>query len=73
LKRPAQTLPHERHGAASAAETDRCGVKKDNGRDWAAIAGAVNGAAGLTLDGHIVCASAGGCYEIAGGNFRQAH
>ena len=64
--------PHERHGAASAAKTDWGGVEKDNGRDWAAIAGSVNGATGLTLDGHIVCASAGDYYEIAGGNSRRA-
>jgi len=46
---------------------------KGDGRDYTAIAaGSVNGATGLTLDGHIFCASAGDYYVIAGGNYRRA-
>jgi hypothetical protein len=40
---------------------------KGDGRDYTAIAaGSLNGATGLTLEGHIFCASAGD-YWIAGG------
>ena len=46
---------------------------KGDGRDYTAIAaGSLNGATGLTLDGHIFCASAGDYYVIAGGSYRRA-
>lgn len=46
---------------------------KGDGRDYTAIAaGSLNGATGLTLEGHIFCASAGDYYVIAGGNYRRA-
>lgn len=46
---------------------------KGDGRDYTAIAaGSLDGATGLTLEGHIFCASAGDYYEIAGGNYRRA-
>jgi hypothetical protein len=46
---------------------------KGDGRDYTAIAaGSLNGATGLTLDGHIFCASAGDYYVIAGGDYRRA-
>jgi hypothetical protein len=46
---------------------------KGDGRDYTAIAaGSLNGATGLTLEGHIFCASAGDYYVIAGGDYRRA-
>jgi hypothetical protein len=46
---------------------------KGDGRDYTAIAaGSLNGATGLTLDGHIFCESAGDYYVIAGGSYRRA-
>ena len=46
---------------------------KGDGRDYTAIAaGSLDGATGLTLDGHIYCASAGDYYVIAGGSYRRA-
>ncbi|MGQ0485522.1 MAG: GFA family protein [Hyphomicrobiales bacterium] len=46
---------------------------KGDGRDYTAIAaGSIDGPTGLTLDGHIFCASAGDYYEIAGGSYRRA-
>ena len=46
---------------------------KGDGRDYTAIAaGSLDGATGLTLEGHIFCASAGDYYVIAGGNYRRA-
>jgi hypothetical protein len=44
---------------------------KGDGRDYTAIAaGSLDGKSGLTLAGHIYCASAGDYYEIAGGSYR---
>jgi hypothetical protein len=46
---------------------------KGDGRDYTAIAaGSLDGATGLTLEGHIFCASAGDYYVIAGGSYRRA-
>jgi hypothetical protein len=44
---------------------------KADGRDTTSIcAGAIDGATGLKLEGHIYCDNAGDYYEIAGGGYR---
>ncbi len=45
---------------------------KGDGKDYTAIAaGSLNGATGLTLEGHIFCADAGDYYPIAGGTYQK--
>jgi hypothetical protein len=45
---------------------------KGDGRDYTSIAaGSLDGQTGLSLAGHIFCASAGDYYEIAGGSYRH--
>ena len=44
---------------------------KADGRDTTSIcAGAIDGATGLKLEGHIYCDNAGDYYEIAGGDYK---
>ena len=46
---------------------------KQEGSDTTSIAaGAIDGATGVPLEGHIFCESAGDYYEIAGGGYRKA-
>jgi hypothetical protein len=45
---------------------------KQDGSDTTSIsAGAIDGASGAPLEGHIFCESAGDYYEIAGGEYRK--
>ena len=45
---------------------------KQDGSDTTSMsAGAIDGATGATLEGHIFCESAGDYYEIAGGSYRK--
>jgi hypothetical protein len=45
--------------------------KSDAKTSTAIAAGSLDGASGLTLEGHIFCADAGDYYEISGGSYQK--